>query len=238
MADQMHTPGDLAVCEGDGHAFRLIGDCAAINSNAVTNVAVVEGFRRTREENEANAHRLALAWNCHDELLEALVELVDVINAAGLHNLCKGVEIGPTAWLIKATDVRRVAMDAIKAALPQTEIRAEGRDALIAEAHGLAGRFGLTLDTPDDARKVASLIAYVRATQSARYAVLPAGQHIQREPMAGWKPSDGYVEPTPAAPRLCCCIGGICRHEVINGRCANGDHCKAHLQPNLSEDTP
>jgi hypothetical protein len=39
-----------------------------------------------------------------DELRQALTELVGVIDAAGLHNLSRGVAFGPTVWYVKASD--------------------------------------------------------------------------------------------------------------------------------------
>lgn len=35
---------------------------------------------------------------------EALRDLVEIIDKAGLHNLSRGVELGPTVWFVKASD--------------------------------------------------------------------------------------------------------------------------------------
>ena len=40
----------------------------------------------------------------HAELVFALRELVDIINAAGLINLSNGVQLGQTSWFVKASD--------------------------------------------------------------------------------------------------------------------------------------
>lgn len=47
------------------------------------------------------------------ELVEALNDLVVVIKAAGLANLSNGVQLGQTAWFVKASD----AMTSAKSAL-------------------------------------------------------------------------------------------------------------------------
>ena len=39
-----------------------------------------------------------------DELQGALAGLVGIIDKAGLHNLSKGVQLGPTVWYVKASD--------------------------------------------------------------------------------------------------------------------------------------
>jgi len=51
------------------------------------------------------------------ELEAALRELRDVINAAGLINLSRGVQLGQSVWYVKAKD----AMAAVDAALEQGE---------------------------------------------------------------------------------------------------------------------
>jgi hypothetical protein len=48
-----------------------------------------------------------------DELRQALAGLVDVISAAGLYNLSRGVVLGPTVWYVKAS----AAIDAARKAL-------------------------------------------------------------------------------------------------------------------------
>ena len=39
-----------------------------------------------------------------DVRLVALVNLLDVLDAAGLNNLARGVQLGRTSWLVKARD--------------------------------------------------------------------------------------------------------------------------------------
>ncbi len=57
------------------------------------------------------------------ELEQRLAELeyasrwtLNLIDAAGLHNLSNGVQVGPTAWFVKASDATR----ALREALPTT----------------------------------------------------------------------------------------------------------------------
>lgn len=46
-------------------------------------------------------------------LLAALERTWEVIDAAGLYALMRGVELGPTAWFVKASDAREAALNAI-----------------------------------------------------------------------------------------------------------------------------
>jgi hypothetical protein len=48
--------------------------------------------------------------------------------------------------------------------------------------------------------------------------------------------ANAYTAIANAQPVECSCWGGFCRREVVNGRCANGDRCKAHLAETLSAD--
>jgi len=93
---------------------------------------------------EANARRLVACWNAsigiptaeleaaadgrllnifegliseRDELLAALKQVIGVIDAAGLHNLSNGVQLGQTVWYVKASD----AKDAARAAIERAE---------------------------------------------------------------------------------------------------------------------
>lgn len=47
------------------------------------------------------------------ELLEALKDLTGVITAAGLSNLSRGVQLGPTVWYVKASDAMESSLAAI-----------------------------------------------------------------------------------------------------------------------------
>lgn len=62
----------------------------------------------------ANARLLAAA----PDLLVALTELVAIIDAAGLNNLTRGVQLGQVSWLVKATD----RMSAAQAAIAKTTV--------------------------------------------------------------------------------------------------------------------
>jgi hypothetical protein len=54
----------------------------------------------------------------YDELLEALIETWRVIDAAGLQNLTRGVQLGQTSWFVKASDAEALARAAIARATP------------------------------------------------------------------------------------------------------------------------
>lgn len=47
------------------------------------------------------------------DLFEALVETWRVLDAAGLHNLSNGVQLGPTVWFVKAKDAQELSRAAI-----------------------------------------------------------------------------------------------------------------------------
>lgn len=47
------------------------------------------------------------------DLLEALEETWRIIESAGIGNLANGVQLGPTAWLIKCCDARDLSKSAI-----------------------------------------------------------------------------------------------------------------------------
>jgi hypothetical protein len=63
----------------------------------------------------ANAHLVAAA----PELLDALSELVWIIDRAGLLNLSNGVQLGPTSWYVKASDRLEAARAVLAKAHPQ-----------------------------------------------------------------------------------------------------------------------
>ncbi len=52
----------------------------------------------------AEAKRKEAIEAAADDLLDGLKDLVDIIEAAGLHNLTRGVVLGPTVWYVKASD--------------------------------------------------------------------------------------------------------------------------------------
>lgn len=56
-------------------------------------------------------HQLSVMRAQHD----ALDELVCVLNAAGLINLMRGVQLGPTVWFVKASDALSAAEDVLAA---------------------------------------------------------------------------------------------------------------------------
>jgi len=70
----------------------------------------------TPAELEANARLIAAA----PELLEALEGLVAIIEAAGLYQLSRGVELGAMSWGVKCSDRLDAARTAIRKARGET----------------------------------------------------------------------------------------------------------------------
>lgn len=67
---------------------------------------------RTRGETIANGRLVVAA----PALRDALKHLAAVIDAAGVFNLSRGVELGPVVWSVKCTDAMRDAHAALAAA--------------------------------------------------------------------------------------------------------------------------
>lgn len=59
---------------------------------------------------------LQAAETQNELLADALERLIKIIQAAGLENLSKGVQLGPTAWYVKASDALEQARAALQAA--------------------------------------------------------------------------------------------------------------------------
>jgi hypothetical protein len=70
---------------------------------------VAHTVRYLSSTQEANARLISAA----PDLLEALKDTWDVLDAAGLHNLSNGVQLGQTVWYVKACDAKRSARAAI-----------------------------------------------------------------------------------------------------------------------------
>lgn len=78
----------------------------------------VDALRAERDQLRGLAQR-----SKDDAIAVALFDLVAIIEAAGLQNLVKGVELGQTSWYVKASD--RIA--AAYAALSDTSTDSEGK---------------------------------------------------------------------------------------------------------------
>ncbi len=74
-----------------------------------------EEMTRRREAFRSVLLRAERAEAHNRALIEVLTALVSVIDAAGLLNLSNGVQLGPTSWYVKASDV----LDSARAALAQ-----------------------------------------------------------------------------------------------------------------------
>lgn len=74
MSTAKHTPGDITVKRGQfgSSVFVLYGADGFPIAQTVSNSSP-EGMERARRgEHEANAQRLALCWNVHDDLVREL----------------------------------------------------------------------------------------------------------------------------------------------------------------------
>jgi hypothetical protein len=96
--------------DGTGQQCRAIAACT------------LDYVERPFREREANARLIATA----PKLYEALLTLRGVIDAAGIHNLSNGVQLGQTSWAVKCTDAMALANDALLEACP-AETLAESR---------------------------------------------------------------------------------------------------------------
>lgn len=119
MADQ-HTPGPwlAASCPSSIVGWPVVAPggrmiCDIALGHKPPNISDGE-WSAHYVEVEANAHLIASA----PALAAALERLVFVIDAAGLHNLTNGVQLGQTSWFIKASDAvadARAALTSIQA---------------------------------------------------------------------------------------------------------------------------
>lgn len=87
--------------------------CATLDGGAVVVIAKVNPMAELTPEATGEAAALIASAPA---LVEALKELVVVIDAAGLRNLTTGVQLGPTVWYVKANDAMDAAHAALKAA--------------------------------------------------------------------------------------------------------------------------
>lgn len=81
MTAAKHTAGPLAVAISDGDIPSAHCRLEAENQDVVAIVTLPFPFDTNYTERDANAHRLALAWNCHEQMLEALNQCQDALDA-------------------------------------------------------------------------------------------------------------------------------------------------------------
>lgn len=67
MSETKHTPGELHVS-----AFEILSGGSTRMLMGDDNFSIAYVGERSETENVANAARIALTWNCHDELVAAL----------------------------------------------------------------------------------------------------------------------------------------------------------------------
>lgn len=98
-----HTPGKLKVLAAE-RGFILTA------KDGIYDVAVVRNIGN--EDNAANAARLALCWNTHDQLMEALVEAVE----SGMVPVSSAADGGASSYsrIVRAADQIRAAIKAAK----------------------------------------------------------------------------------------------------------------------------
>ena len=77
-----HTAGQLQVLIADSETMKG-ANCVLISENGdqIARCSAPFPFDTSWDERDANAHRLARAWNCHDELLEALRRCEDALDS-------------------------------------------------------------------------------------------------------------------------------------------------------------
>ena len=99
-----HTPGPW---EWDGGGFVFGPDDSRLRRCPY--VAQIRDGGLSEDTLDANARLIAAS----PDMLAALNGLVGLIEAGGIYNLAKGVQLGQTAWFVKATDAVKHANDAI-----------------------------------------------------------------------------------------------------------------------------
>ena len=102
-----HTPGPWIVGPVDDTVVTHLGA-----DGCRYEVAAIDGDYNDPDTwpiMEANARLIAAA----PELYEALAETWRVLDAAGLLNLSNGVQLGQTAWYVKARDAEALARAAL-----------------------------------------------------------------------------------------------------------------------------
>jgi hypothetical protein len=116
MTKAKHTPGPWA---SEGTTLYALNDDgvnrfqACFGQGFLTYTKTGKDQRTSIEEVMANVALSKAAPN----LLEALEELTEIIDKAGLLNLSNGVQLGPTVWYVKATE----RMDYARAAIAKAK---------------------------------------------------------------------------------------------------------------------
>jgi hypothetical protein len=106
MAEGKCTPRPWRA-DADGRRFKIRPD----TPNGATLAQVTTYY--PHEVAAANAALIVKAVNAFDPLVSALEGLVEIIDAAGVHNIMRGVPLGSVSWAVKTND----RLDAARAAL-------------------------------------------------------------------------------------------------------------------------
>jgi hypothetical protein len=110
-----HTPTPWAVDED--HPTSVVFEADTEIEICTTD----SGSSAEQGEDEANAALIVRAVNSHAALVEALGDLVEIIDRAGLLNLSNGVQLGQTSWYVKASDRLEYARTALSLAMGEKQ---------------------------------------------------------------------------------------------------------------------
>lgn len=107
----------------DAHARRLAACWNACLGVRTDELEVSIGLQHAMQAAERQRGMFLDARAQRDQLLEALKETWRVIDAAGLDNLSRGVQLGQTVWYVKASDAKQLSGSAIAACQPTPTVQ-------------------------------------------------------------------------------------------------------------------
>ena len=110
MAEKKFTPGPWVMEFTGPHAATRDGfwEIAPLGPDGEPDWS--REIAATADDNKANARLIAAA----PEMYEALSECCRIIDAAGLLNLSRGVQLGATSWYVKASDCFNAARELLQ----------------------------------------------------------------------------------------------------------------------------